>query len=347
MNNKISSMILYWALWDALGIPVEMRTREEIQSIMWEWNTLRDFRPAKENYFFSKHKASLCDDEIWLVSDDTILTIATIRSLVEKWSIELDDIMEKHMNAYDSFPFWFWGGTRNAIAYFRENSTIKWFLDTEIIDPKKKVGMWNGVIMKQSPLAAYNATDEEVVLYTKMTHNHPTSIVASLVHNFFLKKLLKNSSGGIDVKESLEKLIEVATRYSDEYIWERELPRVENIYKKIMTFLNDDGMLDISEEEILDSFWWWNEKIFASWNVITTLWITYCVFLRKLSFESLIDAINIWWDTDTYGAIVWNMLWALSGKRPDDSYLSKLRDKKEIEESINSFTSLIENQRNT
>jgi ADP-ribosylglycohydrolase len=54
--------------------------------------------------------------------------------------------------------------------------------------------------MKQSPYAAYflaRETKQEIIntnieILTRLTHNHPTSVIASQVHNQFLMELLKS-----------------------------------------------------------------------------------------------------------------------------------------------------------
>jgi len=49
--EKASSMLIAWAIWDALWVPVEMKTKEYIEKNYWR---VDDFLDSSLNIFFNK-----------------------------------------------------------------------------------------------------------------------------------------------------------------------------------------------------------------------------------------------------------------------------------------------------
>ena len=60
---------------------------------------------------------------------------------------------------------------------------------------------------------------------------------------------------------------------------------------------------------------------------MTTLWIVYSLFLKRQNIEALHDCVNIWWDTDTYAAIMGGMLGSYRWKFYEDTFIEWLDDR--------------------
>lgn len=323
-RDKIESMLIWWAIWDALWVPVEMKSYQHISD---NYNRLDTYLDSAKNIFFKKHW--LEDWISWLVSDDTVMTFAWVDSIINTSKIDFKTIMDISLEAFINHPYWFWSWHRNAFEKYSElqKNNPDW---ENYLNLWSQESSWNWVMMKQSPYRAYysindfssSEIDENIKTLTKLTHANPTAIIASLVHNRFLIELIK-ADKDIDFTLLLDYLIW--------YAKEQEKDLDEEINDKISDLLIK--LLDDyknwwlnSYEEILAKYWWWDKKIFSSWYVFITMWIVYSIFLNKQNFEWLLDSVNIGWDTDTYAAIIWNMIWAYKWKFFTKEYENWLQD---------------------
>ncbi len=333
--ERIQAMFLAWAIWDSLGLPVEMYTASQIQEKYWE---ISDFLPTRENVFFKKHGF----DKEWVgfVSDDTILTFAIIKSIIEKWNIDYKDIWEKHIIWYDNFQYGFGKATRNAFEKLKKGFTYK---------ESGSSSTGNGILMKQSPLSAYfiakNSTDKEIediitnICY--MTHKHPLPLIASLVHNKMLMTLLMSNK--IKKIELLEKLIEYTEKLEKKFWYTDEnLDKISDILKQLTSMINiDTNKLEATDKIILETFWRNPDNIKTSGYVYITFGMVYAVFLRDSNEIWFKKMINIWWDVDTYGAIIWNMIWAYKWKFYPDKFIKQLQDKESLLSDIDKFIKIL------
>ena len=330
-KEKIEAMIIGWAIWDALGIPVEMKTHTYIKEKHWK---IDDFLDSSLNIFFNKW--GLDTHKKWLISDDTILTFAWIESIIETWKIDFNNLLKTSTEAYKNFPYWFWKWTTSALKRYEElEQKNPW--NNNYIDLGAEDSAWNWVIMKQSPYSAYflakntkeNDIDTDMAVLTQLTHRHPTAIVASLVHNKFLMELLKTNKE-IDLKELLGYLIEYSKKIEANFL-EKDNDKISDLLINLLEDQENWGLE--SYDEILNKYGRWEQKVYASGYVITTIWIVYSLFLNKQNFDSLLDSINIGWDTDTFWAIIWNMIWAYKAKFYSEHYengvasIEKLKNK--------------------
>ena len=337
IEDKIYSWVLGGAIGDAMWAPTEMLTQEEI--IEKYDGRVTDYQPTKENGFFKRLEFPL--EGGWYVTDDTILSMSLMKSYSQKWELDLLDILETSWQDYENFPYGFGGATR----YGLERVVVKWK------DPSvsgKTNGAGNGVIMKQFPLAVihhvHNIPQEQrdkfIEEYTRATHNSNIAVVGSILHDKFLTELLEYPAGNLDVVSLLFRLKDFIIPYEEKYL------DAATMYSSILDTLTErvDVMfnaLDMTDEEILDVFGWkaeeWDSKIkyrkiiFKSGYVVTSLAIVYALFLRKPdTFDAIVDAVNIGWDTDSYAAMVGNMVWAYTWQSYADQYINGLQSKDEI-----------------
>lgn len=337
-ENKVEAMVLQWALWDSLWIPVEMKTKQEITTILLSQyiadTKVRFFLPPTLHKLYREWPY---DQNSGIISsDDTYCTRATMNSLSQNKDIDFKDMMQKKIDFYQAFDFWYWGTTK--VAY--EN-----FVSGKEIDQIGTPGWWNGVMMKLSPLSAYIVarwySPEEykpmLDTYSSMTHTHESVLIGTQVHHMFLEYLLSHDDLTW-VTPLLYKMIDLA--------WSKETSEntipLSPVLKKLKKLITEKRIKTISDDEILDMFWWWDNKITAySGRIDITLWICYALFLRNHSSEWVIDAVSIGWDTDTYGAIVWNMVWAYTGENPQKNYLEKVPEINTIQDEIKSFVTFL------
>lgn len=348
IEQKITSWVLGWAIGDAMWAPTEMLTQQEI--IEKYDGRVTNYQPTKENGFFKRLKFPL--EGGGYITDDTILSLSLIRSYTQKWTLDLHNILETSWEDYQNFPYGFGSATRFGL----ENVIKKWK------DPSvsgKTNGAGNGVIMKQFPLAVvhyvHNIPQEErdifIEQYTRATHNSDIAVVGSILHDKFLTELLGYKHATIDLVILLTRLIDFVRPYEQKYLdW-------QTIYSDILdklTWYVDimDNRLGIADEEIISEFGRkeeeWDSRvkypktIFKSGYVVTSLAIVYALFLRKPDdFQAIVDAVNIGWDTDSYAAMVGNMVGAYTGQEYDEYYINGLQSRDEIVSCTKGFISTL------
>ncbi|MFA6255724.1 MAG: ADP-ribosylglycohydrolase family protein [Candidatus Absconditabacterales bacterium] len=344
LKNKIISGLLGGAIGDALGAPVEMITQEQIFA---KHGRVQDYLPIKDNMFFKKHGFE--SDEGGRITDDTILTFALIKSYNELGRLDLADIFKKHQEEYDKFPYGFGGATRFGMKNIKDGIPLE--------KSGQKDAAGNGVVMKQFPLAAIaavkNISDEEMAelinAYTRATHDSDIAVVASIVHHKFLKELLKTESKKLNKKVLLQQIIDFITLYEKKY------PQAENkissMLSRLSAFVDEkSNNISLSDQEIIEHFGRGKieennpKNIFKSGYVIFTLGIVYALFLRNGHFEGLIDAVNIGGDTDSYAAIMGNMIGAYQGIEYQEKYINGLQKKEEIIADVNKFIDVLFDQ---
>jgi len=330
IESKITWALLTWALWDALGVPTEMRSPKYIKE---RYGRVDTFMPTSDNLFFSKHE--IANDVSGYYSDDTVLTFAIVKSINEMGGIDMKNLWEHHIQWYEWHPYGFGAATKMAFEKIKEGIPLE-----EIINPN---GWGNGMMMKQFPLAAYFALhdidpkqEEQTILdISKVSHGHPAALVAAMVHHQLLKKLLKTQEMSLDKKQLLQELIEIAQ--TQESAFENlDTPKISEVLIKIQSHMDDNGSLSLTDEEIYNEFGW-TGPVKNSWFITTTLWIVYALFLRDTTIDSVWDAVNFGWDTDTYASIIGNMSGSLHGEQYDDKLIGQIQDIDTLKKQVNDF----------
>ena len=105
----------------------------------------------------------------------------------------------------------------------------------------------------------------------------------------------------------------------------------------ILNNFDENNNYNIDDNQIFEQFWRWELEPKHSCYVYITMWIVYSIFLRNQWFESLIDWVNFWWDTDSFWAILWNMIWAYNWNIFEKKYIDWNQRKEEIYKLWNEF----------
>ena len=184
MNSKLSAAIYGLAIGDALGVPYEFCERDSF--------VCKDMTGNGSHH----QKAGT-----W--SDDTAMTLATLKSLKEKGSVDIEDIRK-------NFLLWIRTGafTQNGRAYGVGRTTRKALLEGEPGTHGYENG--NGSLMRILPLVFTECSEEEVRQVSAITHAHRVSTEACVLYVHIGRELLKGREirevlASLDVEHPLER----------------------------------------------------------------------------------------------------------------------------------------------
>lgn len=312
--NDIKAMILGHAIGDALGVPVEFQTREEL----------------RENPVEGMRGAGTYDVTPGAWSDDTSMTLALLESLGRLGRIDYEDIMRNFIRwadeaAFTSTGFVFDMGhtTMQALMKFKHGTV-----------PLECGGMsdydnGNGSLMRIAPLALY--------LYSKygnhIAENEPMDIlhrVSSLTHGHAKSKMACGIYGNI-----------VAEILSSQYL----KPAIRNALQRSYDFYRNqeefEGWIDVYEHLWnVDEFVSLPErKIKSSGYVVDTLEaVVWCLYNTSDYGKCVLQAVNLGDDTDTVAAIAGGLAGLFYGydSLPQE-WLEILLKRNEIETLCESF----------
>lgn len=175
---KVKDGICGFVVGDALGVPVEFYSREELKN-----DPVKDMR---EYGTYNQVKGT------W--SDDSSMTLATMVSIVNKNGIDYNDIM-------DEFCKWAFNGehTPHGERFDIGNTTIRGLNRyRQGADPLESGGNsthdnGNGSLMRVLPLAYIPDIDYETVEnISSLTHAHARSKIACVLYVEIAKSMLKN-----------------------------------------------------------------------------------------------------------------------------------------------------------
>ena len=281
----IKSVMLGHAVGDALGVPVEFRSREEL-----------DIDPVKDMRGFGTYAVPAGS---W--SDDTSMSLAALRALTDKdWSC--DSVMNNFVKWIENGEFTVTGevfdvgGTclRAIIKYVQGNTSASECGGTD------ECSNGNGSLMRIHPFVLYGNfamnphTDEYfrnlmglIGTASALTHAHERSKIACYIYGFCLSFLLREQT-----KRSLVKALEFARGELD------SLPEFEH-YSRIFA----PNFASLPRDEIKSSGYVVDTLEAAIWCVLTTDNYRDCV----------LRAVNLGEDTDTVAAVAGGLAGALYG----------------------------------
>ena len=303
--SKYVDAIIGHAIGDAMGVPTEFYSREELMS-----NPVVEMIKAK---YINQPEGS------W--SDDTSMEIATIDSFIEKGGFDYDDIMTK-------WVYWVKNGdySCNGIAFGMGRTCLsamtKYYsggkaLECGLTDIKSN---GNGSLMRILPVALYSYTkkldDKEIIKLvndiSSLTHAHDISKLGCYIYVKYVIYLLE----GLSKEEAYKKIQkEDYSMYSKEAI---------DAYNRI---LNND----IKEYSL--------KTIKSSGYVVYSLECSLWILLNADSYrDCIVAAINMGDDTDTIGAITGSMAGIIYGYNSiPKEWLEKLQRREYLEDLANKF----------
>ena len=299
MLDKIKAVIFGHAVADALGVPVEFCTREELDETPLE--TMQGFGtyPVPEGSW----------------SDDTSMTLCAL-DVLANGGIDYDAIMINFCKWYykDEFTptgemFDVGNSCSNAIEkYFRMNMKALECGDSE----ERSNG--NGSIMRILPFALYAEFANSDSRWLEMIHNasalthaHERSAIGCGIYSVIVRSLLANPS-----KEAVYTALDEAKQYYKDYAEFHHYGRLFN-------------------EEFRKTE---RSEIKSSGYVVSTLEAAvWCLLTTESYAECVLKAVNLGNDTDTVAAVAGGLAGALYGfDSIPDEWLGALQKYDFIEE---------------
>lgn len=260
---KVKEGIIGLLIGDALGVPVEFSYREDL----------------KENPVTDMIGHGTYDQPEGTWSDDTSMTLATMASIVDKRSVDYDDIMENFCKWYKREIYWqtprFDAGITTASALYN-------YLDGM---PALECGLdgdrdnGNGSLMRILPMAYLPNIDYKTVENVSgLTHAHKRSKIACVLYVEIARSMLENEDLTIDEH------IELASGKIKEYYKDsEELDHFKRIFED-----------DLNDVDTISS---------KGYVIYTFESVIYCLKNTSNYKDAVLKAVNLGRDTDTTAAI--------------------------------------------
>ncbi|MCB1194451.1 MAG: ADP-ribosylglycohydrolase family protein [Leptospiraceae bacterium] len=272
-KNKqlIQSGIFGFCIGDALGVPVEFKSRNTIKK-----------NPLTDMIGFGTHNQP---PGTW--SDDSSLALCLAESLTKGY--DLQDIAK---NFYKWYEEGYWGAhgevfdiggtTEEAILNIEEGCKAEEAGGTSEHDNG------NGSLMRILPLVFYidkKVTDEKekyqiIKDVSSITHGHIRSVISCYIYIDLCLSIMK----GLDFKQSYEQVVKEQEKYIA-YMNGRDTQE----FKRIFT----GNIHDLKEEEIKSGG-------YVIHTLEASLW---CLMNTKSYSEAVLKAVNLGDDTDTTGVV--------------------------------------------
>ena len=299
---------------DALGLPVQFKWREELVE-----NPLTDMIGYGT---FNMPEGS------W--SDDSSLALATLDSLRECGTVDLEDIMERFADwlldgRYTPFGYAYDQGATcvKAITHYVKN------MDVNNCGVTGEYANGNGALMRIMPMCLWayekeNAGEwnrkesiDQIHKVAGLTHNHLRSHMACGIYYFMLNSIL---DGEGTLQERLQEGMDMATEFYREDISNL----VQWSYYQRMNQLGELKELSV-------------DLIKSSGYVVDSLEAAVWCLLNTETFEScLLKAANLGHDTDTVAAIAGGLAGVYYGYNAiPTGWLEKIQRREWIEEICN------------
>ena len=309
MHHQIKSVILGHAVADALGVPVEFASREEL-----------DQNPVEDMEGFGTYPMPAGS---W--SDDTSMSIAALDGLQQD-TIDWEQIMTNfgkwyYQDAFTPTGEMFDVGNTCSIAienYCKHHKPL-WECG---VSTERANG--NGSLMRIHPFSLYlyskNNLDPEIIHKAScLTHAHKRSQIACGIYSFVLWELLRNPC-----KPSVRLGLSRAWRY---YKHEPENQVYYKLYSKI-------GLVDVHFTDADRIAYPPRTEIQSGGYVVHTLEAAiWCVLTTRSYEECVLKAVNLGDDTDTVAAVAGGLAGALYGYEGIPvKWLATLKKREELEE---------------
>jgi ADP-ribosylglycohydrolase len=320
-NVFLTEKVIYMGYWengilglvtgDALGVPVEFKSREELK-----------INPVRDMTGFGTYDVPAGS---W--SDDSSMALAELASLVElKKSeneksteseedtdffsgseplIDLNDIMRRFAAWIDHGEYTPQGeafdmGTScsTAIARFKEGK------DVQSCGSTGENSNDNGSLMRILPVCIYlwekqaasNLSDEETVGWihqvSALTHAHIRSMVACGIYYFCVREILNNKLSKTEASLPLMDLLQTGVHKAFSFYFSQDnIPSKELYYYNRLRNLQSLADADVS-------------TIFSSGYVVHTITAAFWCLITTTSYrECVLKAVNLGNDTDTTAAV--------------------------------------------
>lgn len=309
-SYRSQSAIMGLVVGDALGVPVEFTSREELDA-----DSVVDMRA------YGTHSQPA---GTW--SDDSSMVLATM-----EWYDELEEWPKDYRSLMDKYCAWLMEGEYTPYGTtFDSGITVSRALMNyargfEPIESgeKKEDSNGNGSLMRILPTALYHATDlalehirypEKIYEMSSLTHAHARSKLGCLIYSKLIADIIYNPD---ESKRDIVKFsMNVLNRYLSSEEEDKEIATEKDAYSRLWdidTFINAP-----------------RSAIKSSGYVVDTLEAAIWCFLTTDSYkECVLKAVNLGNDTDTVGAVAGGLAGCYYGFENIPSDWVKIIPKKE------------------
>ena len=305
--NPVKNGILGLIVGDALGVPVEFKSREYLKQ-----------KPLTDMIGFGTYNQPA---GTW--SDDSSLTLCLAEELTKGLNIQ---------EIGNSFVKWFFENhwTPHGVVFDVGNTTRKAIYRIKNGEKAEIAGDWdensngNGSLMRILPLlfeVQYIRNKKEkfelIKKVSSITHGHIRSCLACYYYIEFA------SFVSSEVKYPLKNAYKFANNSLKNLIEELEInPKEVRLFDRIL----DENIQELKEKDIQSSGYVLHTLEASIWCLLTT----------SSYKEAVLKAVNLGGDTDTTGAVVGGLAGLFYGlKSIPENWLNKIARKDDIEELIN------------
>ena len=275
--RKLKDGIIGFAIRDALGVPAEFKSREEL--------TRNPITDMKANGTYNVPAGT------W--SDDTSMTLATLHSIIEKGTIDTNDMADKFLKWFRNAEY-----TANNERFDIGRTVLQALSKYELkLDNASNCGCFdefdngNGSLMRILPIAFYiyyKKIKDTNIIYnlvketSSITHSHEISVLGCYIYVIYTVLLLKG-------KDKIE-----AYKYMQKADYSKFSDYSISKYSRIL----QNNIAELTEDDISSSGY-----------VVSTLEAVMWLFLNSDEYNNtVLKAINLGDDTDTIAAITGGLL---------------------------------------
>ncbi|MBD3421171.1 MAG: ADP-ribosylglycohydrolase family protein [Chitinivibrionales bacterium] len=307
LKERMRAAITAGITGDALGVPVESSTRQELSLCS-----------VKNMLGYGRY-----DQPTGTWSDDTSMTLCTMESLIRGYDIH--DIAQK-------FCRWLFEGYRTASGYVFD-SGLTTFMALESITSGQCTALTsgkdseddngNGSLMRILPAALYFRNEATETFLARIheisaiTHAHPRAQIACGIYSLLVRALLDEKGKEAAFQETVSLALQ---QYESTEDYKEELRHFMRILSyEVLTLSSDD--------------------IQSSGYVVDTLETAIWSFFQHDSTRSIVlEAVNLGLDTDTNGMVAGGLAGLAHGLDSiPDEWLQALAKKDEVTTLIDSF----------
>lgn len=230
---KVKDGMIGLIVGDALGVPVEFTSREELME-----------NPVTRMVGYGTYSQP---PGTW--SDDSAMAIATMHSIVQKQGIDYEDMMDKfdkwlHEAKYMQGDNTFDKGNTTASAIFRYHHTKTPALECGCGEERDN---GNGSLMRILPLAYIKDIDyESIENVSGLTHAHPRSKIACVLYIEMAKSMLENDDLTME-----EHIFSACDKIKEHYKDSEELKHFERIFNNDLEDVSGKGYVIASFEVVV------------------------------------------------------------------------------------------------
>lgn len=320
IHERVRASIMAHRIGDALGMPVETMTAEEILK-------LGGGKPLTEMIDGVQRKLTdTANLKKGSTTDDTQLGDAVMRSLIRCGGFNLEDMVREHLYEYDRSVFGWGGTTRQAMESFKAGrhptAPIRW---AEVKPGKRPKGRGNGPIMKIHGLALWHALRQgrfeteplltDTIALGRMTHPDVRASIAAYAVAVVIAKVLHEPIPGDAGRDARADFLQSVIR---------QVQIAEERYRLLAGGIEENS--DVVSVRLKHLYATYESSIFHEVNppgfdALDSVAFTIGLFLRHWNSveEGLIEAVNAGGDTDTHAAIAGAMIGANGEGWADDA----------------------------